>query len=85
MQIPVYGNVISVKRLKEILNELDDDLYLIPNDYKHLSILKLSYFENGNLKDVKSDSMIYLFTEEIVSNKTFDEWKKSEREDKWGN
>lgn len=83
MQIPVYGNVISVKRLKELLNELDDDLYLIPNDYKHLSILKLTYFENGNLKDVLSDSMIHLFTEEIISNETFEEWKRSEREDRY--
>lgn len=83
MQVPVYGNVISIKRLKELLNELDDDLYLIPNDYKHLSILKLTYFENGNLKDVLSDSTIHLYSEEIISNKTFEAWKRSEREDKW--
>lgn len=67
MQFPVYGDMISVKNLKECLNQLDDNDRLLSDKLGSLLICKLEKFDNGNLKDVKIERVINFFYEEIIS------------------
>ena len=87
MQIPVYGNVISIKNLKKCLEELDENDYLLVDDHKNLAICKLEYFpkeRGGRLKEVKSDHIINFFSEEILLTKNYLESLEEDRAAKWG-
>ena len=78
MQVPVYGNMISVKNLKKCLSQLNDDRYLIVDKYGNLAICKIEKFENGNIKELKSKFLINFYSEEIMSQENFKENLKSE-------
>lgn len=88
MQFPVIGDMISVKNLKECLNQLDDNDYIKPGFDSNLVIIKLEYFpeeKGGRIKDYKCDLMINLFYEEIWKTKRYQEFLEDQRNNKWGN
>lgn len=81
MQVPVYGDMISVKNLKKCLEGLDDDMYLLPTKYGDLCICKLEKFTGqfeGRLKDIKIENVISFFYEEVISNERYKQMNERE-------
>lgn len=68
MQVSVFGDMISVKNMKEILKQLDDDNYLIVDKFKNLAIMKRDYFSGtGTFIDFYLEEIrFYKGTEEPI-------------------
>ena len=71
MQLPLIGNGITVKNLKNIINQLDDSTILSVDNHKNLVVLEKD-------RIYESDTYIDLYYEEVRSYKALREAMKDD-------